>query len=976
MSIFAGIAIDVGEKPFRQAAAAILDRADELGLTSRRWSLAELRLDGADYEWLCEWATKLRDPFTRLCLDSWRDAGIPGHDLKVHSALGLVLFALFTETGRRFARSKGLWSHIVDAHFGAYPPTSLFVQGQPSAFLKDALERTARSVGLRHLFGIEGMQNWYDSVQIQFGFSLPSCIPRLAFWLVGQQPPLSAEYLLREGPLYSESFTTLWVSLRRARKQHVTRARCLQVLLASCWVLPDWAEAVLDAALADTGGVGRENDELELPFLSKPRLEWTPPLVPSFVSEVINLPYFALEAPTYALVIANDKRAQLLRQPDGTYRLEPDEPIRLPLSHTSWRAELVDDLGDVDAVMELRLWDLDEEVTVFKMPGGAAVEDPFTRSLKPGASYALLLPDDLTVRPELSTWQSIPGAESKLWLLPSGWDPSETGVCLGEREIWHPADGSGAQFEPPWVSKVKVIRQALRVRIGEQAELDVNHPEGVEVTYVRVNRRPVEFETINSWTTRLAPITIDADPSAHRLRFMIGARCASDERRVRREVEMLIHGAARLESNGWVALSTDQTITVNETLNLPMKIYPPVGRDQVAISEWTLLEGDVFIRRLWSQPRRLERLAGLGAGLSIRRGPFNDPYPPMPVTASVVDHGIVDSVVRSPHNPRFALTVLGHLEPDDGEFQVVWWDTDGSVHTLTPTSWHPQSEGLWTVWTVPVPEAANEPLAVGVAYSGSCRGAWWTDDWCECLPDLFEADAGQAAAMVRWLHLPIHQPESLQCVGGLVAADPQAFGEAWARDLHLVEPLRHRVADEAWFSAVRTAIAEANLDSKGLAHLFAGLLSGRERRNADLIEDVVHDLMRLDPLLVYPVMRAGVDRFLIPKWGMANSRQALLQIERRLAGFSGESMDADSNIDFGGLANALAADLEFHPTFVKKSLFQPAYKLALGCDSDEVTDVERANVMLALTNLDPFRRALTILMLVKLRNDVLPPKSD
>ena len=127
----------------------------------------------------------------------------------------------------------------------------------------------------------------------------------------------------------------------------------------------------------------------------------------------------------------------------------------------------------------------------------------------------------------------------------------------------------------------------------------------------------------------------------------------------------------------------------------------------------------------------MEGLAGLGDPLLARDRPFNAYASSTPGNAapSVVDHGLIHSFLRSPYNRRFALTVLGHVAPDDENFQVVWWDRDGSVHYAAPTNWHALTESVTTVWVVPEPEGITEPLAIGVAYGGVWKGSWWPEDW-------------------------------------------------------------------------------------------------------------------------------------------------------------------------------------------------------------------------------------------------------
>lgn len=59
MRIFNGIPFDNGLDTLKQGIAAILDRAQEYRLLSRKWSLAELQLDAEEYAWLCDWAIHL-----------------------------------------------------------------------------------------------------------------------------------------------------------------------------------------------------------------------------------------------------------------------------------------------------------------------------------------------------------------------------------------------------------------------------------------------------------------------------------------------------------------------------------------------------------------------------------------------------------------------------------------------------------------------------------------------------------------------------------------------------------------------------------------------------------------------------------------------------------------------------------------------------------------------------------------------------
>src|SRR6266446_4330866 len=59
MRIFDGIPSDAGDETIQGAVLALLERAQEQKLLSRKWSLAELQPDNDDFEWLCRWVSRL-----------------------------------------------------------------------------------------------------------------------------------------------------------------------------------------------------------------------------------------------------------------------------------------------------------------------------------------------------------------------------------------------------------------------------------------------------------------------------------------------------------------------------------------------------------------------------------------------------------------------------------------------------------------------------------------------------------------------------------------------------------------------------------------------------------------------------------------------------------------------------------------------------------------------------------------------------
>jgi len=78
------------------------------------------------------------------------------------------------------------------------------------------MEAAARKLHLRHVFGVEGTQNYYVSVYLQFGFTRNG-LPRLPFWLAGQAQTEAIAYLL-DAEQGSKTFTLSWPLSTSARR--------------------------------------------------------------------------------------------------------------------------------------------------------------------------------------------------------------------------------------------------------------------------------------------------------------------------------------------------------------------------------------------------------------------------------------------------------------------------------------------------------------------------------------------------------------------------------------------------------------------------------------------------------------------------------------------------------------------------------------------------------------------------------------
>ena len=90
---------------------------------------------------------------------------------------------------------------------------------------------------------IEGTQQWFVTIKLQFGFTRRGAKNRLAEWLVGLGRPIAVEYLNGEPEfpeLSSSSFQSLWRVLRQYRQDLIEEVEARNTLQQNPWIKPHW----------------------------------------------------------------------------------------------------------------------------------------------------------------------------------------------------------------------------------------------------------------------------------------------------------------------------------------------------------------------------------------------------------------------------------------------------------------------------------------------------------------------------------------------------------------------------------------------------------------------------------------------------------------------------------------------------------------------------------------------------------------
>ncbi len=232
------------------------------------WSIAELKLSTDDINWLRLWFNQLKPEKTLNCL---RSAEFTNHHDKKYatykSMFGALILCLGAETCRNHSNEHSVWPTIRNI-FSNMPilKKELFLSnGQPSYLIKDIIYDAVHALNLRHVMDIEGTQQWYITIKLQFGFTNRGAKSRLAEWLVGLVLPHAVQYLNGDtdySELSSESFKSLWRALKQFRRGLIGKKETLESIQSSPWIKLHWIDDLLKEAKSkiETLGTGEWSD--------------------------------------------------------------------------------------------------------------------------------------------------------------------------------------------------------------------------------------------------------------------------------------------------------------------------------------------------------------------------------------------------------------------------------------------------------------------------------------------------------------------------------------------------------------------------------------------------------------------------------------------------------------------------------------------------------------------------------------------
>ncbi len=944
---------------------AILRIIKAVGNLPKPCSLCELRINHEGYQWLILWAKHIDASTLRAILDNYDEPIEWGEGEVAPIALGtgLLLLLFAVEVGRREAVSSMLWP-FVRRRFSDDARRVIF-QGEQSINqrFKDIIESTCRKFNLRHVLGHEGTQSYYITMTLQYGFAL-SHLKQLPLTLTGHKNLRSIDFLLGTHPT-SESFHCLFHTLRDFRFNHISRDIAAKILDVNPWVLPEKTEDVLDAAMSvenledklsttDNVEVAAEDDEQHILLIDKPRLRWVGVAVPFFECSLKQLDLIDIIDDRYDLFVGERYEGSLYRDNNGNYG--GIEEIRIHLDSPLQIIRLCDSEGKTCYTQDLQLWNDEDDlmVSIFRYPSGSKI-DAWNGQMDTQSQYVLITLKDLEVEPSIEPWRLVGEGKWRLILLEKGWTPDLKITFEGE-DFWSP------MFEPSDQSKSSHLDWERKIQInavpntqlefGDRFDLIIKSTiPDVEISHAIFCKKPLTVTTLTGEkrieNIELTPEIAFAVWQGSKIELHLVHN--GEIKRLRLPVDLDFIGSAIYRKTHWEPMSVLRGVTIQELESNRVQVFVPNPWRGGHFNDLALMEGTVFLRRLWKRPRTLGGLVGLGAPLKVQK-----PYNCLPgeklltLSTAVIDRGTIDRVLMD----GTCVEIFLHRDVDPGpDHLLIGLSHSGLASQFKIRAYDGRK------WLA---EVSHPLIACGIAYRGECIGSWWEDS-IDISGFLDTEDVQNVAAMMRWLHFPILKLTWKEKIIRFLETELVAVLSAWMQDQGLVKGLCFNETFDTWLATIGELFSQVQVDPKQASELVGLMIRDGFCVN---FGEVLQCLGNINPIFMGNVLQGLV----VSNYGNFSESEwidHLKSVKRRFLLLPSRASERDVRVEEERYLNEAAQSMMLDPFFVKNTAQNGAKLVKVG-HKQPLTTIERENLEIIM-NVQPFNRYLCINIL----NDIV-----
>lgn len=819
----------------------------------RPWSVAELKLSQEDIDWLTRWFIEL--PHTV----SLASDGLPGYVLPSEMVAALLI-VLGSERCRRFSSEDSVWPVLSGIIPRSHPlRAKIFLSdGQPTYLFKQAINEATNALNMRNSLGVEGTQQWFVTIKLQYGFTIKGAKRRLAEWLVGYGTTSAIEYLSSaSGPLASRSFQYMWMTLRQYRRGLIGESEARETLLSSPWIEPDWINDILIEAVRHIDIP--EPGESVLPNClgsESSFLDQRGPL------ENIILTWPADERPRVGFQLSRDsiesecKEANCseidffvdgiwtkrwISQADGTWEGSNFIPADSEKGVNLFPKILSIYSGNRNLIKQFNLTDfgLQGDVLVFNLDDQRLNKFGIER-LNPDRHYVLICDKAHQIEGcNVIREYEEPNSSWKAVQLPY---PLIGNIRLSYEGfvIWQSvAPQMEAKALP--IVMVKTLNDQM-TPVGEQVRLCL---EGLPIeateTKMLMGKLLEPIENCNGdWITS-RQITISPELALGqkkiRIRFSLDAKSITLIPKRAFRLKGLATYKRGQQANPSIRLSLiEPGDTIRRTSDgAQLRIWAPDRATRVRV-----FEGHNYVGPLRNGSVYLRDLSGLGGQLNIK-GEVHHIF-----DNSCQDTGWIKTVMPMGAGMPAHVCLDMKRQPNLAEHKLIAWTPRHNGRSELESL--PSSSLLTTHnsrdWKIFFPSNA---FSLAVTYKGLWCGASW---WPGKLLQYSFLPLTSFFAAARWFRLPILKPEILPWFDSLVQANPAAFLEAWICDRGLPPSVRRQDNEPAFDTVIRQFIGRWRPNSNLCVQAVGLLVAGSEPHNYETLLNSVDKVRRYSlPLL-------------------------------------------------------------------------------------------------------------------------------
>lgn len=853
------------------------DKAIEFG---RLWSIAEIKITEDDISWLRSWFSHIASRST----DSWVGSEMPvklygDTSVSYGQMFGSLLVCAAAEVCRDESREDSVWPSIRSILPEAHPLIrELFLSnGQPSTLTKDIISDAVRCLNLRHVMDIEGTQQWFTTIKLQFGFTYRGAKNRLAEWLVNLGRPHAVQYLNGESDefpeLASKSFQSLWRVLTQFRRGLIKESEIRGTLELNPWIKLNWIDDLMMEAKAKIESLGvedrcyetaeaynKEVSDEQLCLISDIALEWPqgkpPRLVFHLDRQAIEEQVKGTELSELDFYIDGKKLCRWLRQRDGSWvgstRIFAEQDINKQQPNLKPRTFIVQS-GITEPLAE---WDfadsgLTEEVLVFDLKKGNLVKAG-AELLEPNRRYAIVCDRNCEIQgqdPE-EVFINSKIARKVVRLV----SPLDENLCLifDDFVLWQPVKAKDDNQPNLPITLSTSTRRIISLNDRTRLLL-TGLPEDAESVKLLIHTQTYELErNINGWTTtKDVTMTPELAAKQRRVRVRFSLKNRSFYQTPRLEFRVFGTAMCNYEQDNDAGNMSFTILKQGVFLNRagePVKLRIWTGQKDVGTM---VLESNCLVGRLRHQKIALRDFPGHGGQLHfISEGKRHG------LGIICIDKGCVNNFHPPMLGSDAQMFLLSDKDPkeatDEGYVLYKWFvdkNQKAKFGKIPNESILPKSRKR--VWKI---RDLCNPLAIALTWKGAWLGGWWNCelvcDYVNRRQDLPEHDF----AIMKWLRVPILYSTLYPTIKKVILSVPCRFIKTWLSNYGLPQSIRPQEHIGGIDSVIRSFLWNdfPSSQAKDAIKLISQLDGSTEQENKNV--NNLNRLSNISPILLWKGM--------------------------------------------------------------------------------------------------------------------------